>query len=74
MSKMFDYVSGQTGGKIAELEAREEYAIGHLEAQMKENNELRDALSELVLRHDIGDGGDSGSIERAWETARLLCR
>lgn len=49
-SKMFAYISGQSEGKIAELEAREEYALGHLGSQIEENEKLRAELAAIIER------------------------
>lgn len=41
MSKMFDYISGKSEGREAELEASLEHMGGHLSIEIEENAKLR---------------------------------
>ena len=53
MSAMFDYIKGDTHGEVGRARASEEYALNHLEVEIKENERLRQAL------HRIADAPDS---------------
>jgi hypothetical protein len=47
MDKTFAYISGKKRGKIAELEAREEYALGKLGIEIEDNEKLRAEIERL---------------------------
>ena len=73
MSKMFDYISGQAEGRVAELEATLEHVVANcvpasvvdeLEAK---NAKLRAALKNIV---DVDDHRYDGDLRVAFDMAR----
>lgn len=80
MSKMFDYISGKSEGREAELEASLEHMGGHLSIEIEENAKLRaenERLKALLRRLlPLAEAcPDSGPMEGLWysgEARRLI--
>lgn len=69
MSKVFEYIAGQTDGEVARLEAENEYALGCLGVELKENQKLRAALTRIAEQKTTAELNEEQSESADYEGA-----